>query len=392
VALAVGMAVGFVAPAGAQEAMPPTVPPEAAGLLPGLDPRLVGVAVEYSTSPGDASALHAAQVKLDSLEKEQALLQQHTLVLEQRIAYLDRIQQKATRDLMVAIANVRRLTALVYTKGDTGWRTSAILQAGNALEADRVDKLGVSLTEELVKAQQELRRRRKAVSKVSADVAQDRVDADERIMQIQLVELPAAQREVAVLSVTAASSVASASVNGLGIPVATLDAYLRAEARMATDRPECGVQWWMLAGIGRIESNHGRYGGSQPSRNGDVVPPIIGLALDGSPGIGTIHDTDGGEWDFDPIWDHAVGPMQFIPSTWKGYASDNNGDAVTSPNNVYDAALGAAKYLCRAAGHLGDDASLTRAYLAYNHSDAYAASVLNMARTYQSLGLPKPVA
>ena len=61
--------------------------------------------------------------------------------------------------------------------------------------------------------------------------------------------------------------------------------------------------------------------------------------------------------------------MQFIPSTWRRYAVDANGDGVQDPNNVYDAAAGAAHYLCNAAGHLEDDASLTRAYLAYNHSD-----------------------
>jgi membrane-bound lytic murein transglycosylase B len=180
-------------------------------------------------------------------------------------------------------------------------------------------------------------------------------------------------------------------VNGLGIPVATLDAYLRAEGRMATETPQCGIKWWMLAGIGRVESNHGRYGGAQPSQNGDVVPRILGIPLDGSPGVAAISDSDGGIWDLDPVWDRAVGPMQFIPSTWKGYASDNNGDGKTDPNNVYDAAYGAAKYLCRAAGHMGDDGSLTRAYLSYNHSDAYAAEVLNLARTYESLGLPAPL-
>ena len=96
-------------------------------------------------------------------------------------------------------------------------------------------------------------------------------------------------------------------------------------------------------------------------------------------------------WDGDPAWDRAIGPMQFIPSTWRRYAADANGDGMQDPNNVYDAAVGAAHYLCNAVGHLGDDASLTRAYLAYNHSDAYAANVLNLAREYQTTGLPKPV-
>ncbi|MCJ7670821.1 MAG: hypothetical protein MUP67_02075, partial [Acidimicrobiia bacterium] len=173
---------------------------------------------------------------------------------------------------------------------------------------------------------------------------------------------------------------------------ATLDAYLRAEAALGVERPQCGIQWWMLAGIGRVESNHGRYGGAQLIANGDTAPRIIGIALDGSPGVAAIADSDGGIWDGDVIWDRAVGPMQFIPGTWRRYQGDGNGDGASNPNNVYDAAIGAGHYLCNAAGRMSDGGSLTRAYLSYNHSDAYAAQVLNFAREYQQVGIPKPVA
>jgi membrane-bound lytic murein transglycosylase B len=148
----------------------------------------------------------------------------------------------------------------------------------------------------------------------------------------------------------------------------------------------------MLAGIGRVESNHGRYRGTQLVANGDTDPRIIGIALDGAPGVAAIADSDAGVWDGDVTWDRAVGPMQFIPGTWRRYQADGNGDGVSNPNNVYDAAYGAGRYLCAAAGRMVDDASLTRAYLSYNHSDSYAAHVLNLARTYQALGIPKPPA
>jgi membrane-bound lytic murein transglycosylase B len=73
----------------------------------------------------------------------------------------------------------------------------------------------------------------------------------------------------------------------------------------------------VLAGIGRIESHHGRHLGSATrfSPSGDVTPTILGPALNGARTIGTIHDSDGGCLDGDPVWDRAVGPMQFIPST-----------------------------------------------------------------------------
>ena len=148
----------------------------------------------------------------------------------------------------------------------------------------------------------------------------------------------------------------------------------------------------MLAGIGRVESNHGRYRGAQLIANGDTAPRIIGIALDGAPGVAAINDSDTGIWDGDVTWDRAVGPMQFIPSTWRRYQADGNRDGTSNPNNVYDAAYGAGRYLCNAAGRMIDDSSLTRAYLSYNHSDAYAAQVLNLARTYEQIGLPKAAA
>jgi membrane-bound lytic murein transglycosylase B len=380
-------------PALAQSPEPPTSSPEGGGLLPGLDPRLVGVAVEYGTSARDVTALHDAQARLAALTQEQAALHQRQLELEQRLAFLDSAQQKAASDLVAAEENLRRLTTLVYTKGNSAWQTAALLQVDDALDASRVDKLGVSLTDQLVKAQERARVARKAASDLAAEVAVQRVEADSRLLQVERLELPNAQHEVRVLSVAAAATVAGASVTGLNIPLATLDAYLRAEATLGAERPQCALQWWMLAGIGRVESNHGRYGGAQPSLHGDVVPRIVGIPLDGStPEVGTIADTDRGAFDGDVTWDHAVGPMQFIPSTWQRYQADGNGDGKADLNNVYDAALGAGRYLCAAAGSLSGDASLTRAYLAYNHSDDYAARVLDLARSYQSVGLPQPVA
>ena len=84
--------------------------------------------------------------------------------------------------------------------------------------------------------------------------------------------------------------------------------------------------------------------------------------------------------------------MQFIPGTWRRYQVDGNGDGASDPNNVYDAAYGAGRSLCTAAGQMKDDASLRRAYLAYNHSSAYATNVLANARSYEAIGIPKPVA
>ncbi|HST48168.1 lytic transglycosylase domain-containing protein [Jatrophihabitans sp.] len=166
-----------------------------------------------------------------------------------------------------------------------------------------------------------------------------------------------------------------------GIPAVALDAYRLAAARMGSAQPDCGLPWQLLAGIGRIESNHGRYGGASLTATGESRPHIIGPALDGTR-YDYIADTDGGRLDGDPRVDHAVGPMQFIPATWAMYGIDGNGDRVASPFNIADAALAAARYLCAAGGDLRTAAGQRRAVLAYNHSDEYLALVLATAQAY----------
>jgi membrane-bound lytic murein transglycosylase B len=175
-----------------------------------------------------------------------------------------------------------------------------------------------------------------------------------------------------------------AIISGLaanGIPNVALNAYRVAAARMASANPGCGIDWSLLAGIDRIESNHGQYDGATLAPNGDSTPHIVGDVLDGVK-WDYIADTDAGRYDGDTRFDHAVGPMQFIPSTWAIYGTDANGDGVADPFNVNDAALAAARYLCTAGSDLRTADGLARAVLAYNHNNSYVALVLAMAAAY----------
>jgi len=396
VALVVVPAAARVAPAQAvptqavPDGTPPTAPAEGAGLLPGLDARLVGVLLEYGPSSRDVQALQDAESRVAALTQERDALRARQVDLDARTAVLDEIQRQAAIDLEQAETDRRRLSALVYSKGGTAWQAQALLQTEDAMDVQRVNHLGQDFAAALREAILRAHIARRRASAETARLAIERVGVDERLAQVEFVELPAATKDAEALRILASSSVAGGAVAGLGIPLATLDAYLRAESALAFERPQCGIQWWMIAGIGRVESNHGRYRGTQLIANGDTDPRIIGIALDGAPGVAAIADSDAGIWDGDVTWDRAVGPMQFIPSTWRRYQADGNGDGVWNPNNVYDAAYGAGRYLCTAAGRMVDDASLTRAYLSYNHSDSYAAQVLNLARTYQAIGIPKP--
>src|SRR5690349_7295604 len=98
-----------------------------------------------------------------------------------------------------------------------------------------------------------------------------------------------------------------------GIPNVALNAYRVAAARIDAAMPSCGIDWSLLAGIGRVESNHGRFGGATLNADGTSTPQIIGPPLDGLH-FAYIADTDRGQWDHDPRYDRAIGPMQFIPS------------------------------------------------------------------------------
>jgi cell wall-associated NlpC family hydrolase len=131
-----------------------------------------------------------------------------------------------------------------------------------------------------------------------------------------------------------------------------------------------GIDWAVLAAIGKIECDHGQ------SQAAGCNPP------------GTVNEAG------------ATGPMQFIGSTWlagtppmtvpaigppttstsDGYASDGDGDGLANVWDPADAIAGAARLL-RANGA---PANYPRAIYAYNHSDAYVAAVLTQAREYRA--------
>jgi hypothetical protein len=170
-----------------------------------------------------------------------------------------------------------------------------------------------------------------------------------------------------------------------GIPSVALTAYQDAAARERGRAPSCGIDWSLIAAIGRVESDHGQFAGALLGVDGTSTPKIVGIALDGQ-GTALIRDTDNGRLDRDTVYDHAVGPMQFIPSTWRSYGVDGNGDGRADPFNVFDAAAAAADYLCAAGGELTTAAGQARAVLSYNHSSAYVATVLQLQRAYAGAG------
>jgi hypothetical protein len=167
-----------------------------------------------------------------------------------------------------------------------------------------------------------------------------------------------------------------------GVPARALMAYGNAELVLRSISPKCRLSWSTLAGIGRIESNHGRYGGATLTADGRPSTPIVGVPLDGSAGVRHIQDSDRGAYDGDPELDRAVGPMQFIPSTWHKWASDGNGDGRGDPQQIDDAALAAARYLCAGGRDMGAAQGWWAGVLSYNNSTIYGQKVFGLADGY----------
>ncbi|WP_262347566.1 lytic transglycosylase domain-containing protein [Nocardioides dongxiaopingii] len=167
-----------------------------------------------------------------------------------------------------------------------------------------------------------------------------------------------------------------------GIPAQALAAYQRAETVINAADKSCNLSWQLVAAIGRVESDHGRFGGSELDARGVASPAIRGIALDGRNDTAVIRDTDAGQYDDDPTFDRAVGPMQFIPSTWAVVGVDADNDGVRDPQDIDDAALATAVYLCSGKDDLATLAGQRASVFRYNHSEAYVDLVLSIMDAY----------
>lgn len=197
----------------------------------------------------------------------------------------------------------------------------------------------------------------------------DRIDATERIER----NGPVFERELL-----------ASNASGTDIPYVVLNAYVTAAARTAEEDPACRVSWHHLAGIGKVESRHGSFGGNTVGPDGRTDGEILGPVLDGDPWL-AIPDSDGGVYDGNLEWDRAVGPMQFIPTSWAIFGRDGNGDGETDPHNLYDAALAAAGHLCRRHSGLDSEPSFRQSLLGYNRSPVYGSDVIRISGEYLGL-------
>ncbi len=174
---------------------------------------------------------------------------------------------------------------------------------------------------------------------------------------------------------------AQAVADATGIPMLAVVGYAAGALGAEDNFPGCGIGWNTLAGIGLVESDHGRHGGGVIDSIGHIEPKIFGVPLDGN-GVVAIADTDGGAFDEDATVDRAIGPMQFIPQTWRSWVVDGSGDGVPDPHNINDAALAAADYLCHAAGELATPEGWRSGIASYNAGQSYLEKVAAATQRY----------
>jgi membrane-bound lytic murein transglycosylase B len=215
------------------------------------------------------------------------------------------------------------------------------------------------------------------VTSASADENGPGTLPDGTVLPAAAIEAPASVGDEAVARAAGLSPGSASS-----IPQAALSAYQRAEAVINQADRGCQIPWELIAAIGRVESDHGRFGGNSLDDQGVARPGIYGIALNGKNNTQSIADTDAGQYDDDTRWDRAVGPMQFIPSTWSVVGVDGDADGTRNPQDIDDAALATAVYLCSGEDDLSEEKGQRASVYRYNHSNEYVDLVLSIMQAY----------
>jgi hypothetical protein len=166
------------------------------------------------------------------------------------------------------------------------------------------------------------------------------------------------------------------------VPPVAMQAYAYAQLSLQQMDPGCSLGWTTLAGVAEVESHHGQAGGAVLEKTGRSNPQLLGPALDGGGGRPLVRDSDAGAFDGDPNFDHTMGPMRLLPSQWRSYAIDADGDGINDPYDIDDSALALGRLLCSGTEDLGQLPGWNTAIGRLHTGAAYAKSVFTAADSY----------
>jgi membrane-bound lytic murein transglycosylase B len=366
----------------APSSSPPTTAPGSGGAENiELDSLNSGLIVDVEAEVGSAEdTVQVAQAQDQQAEQADDTVTGQLAQDIQRLAQLNQGEQEAATAVEQAQAHLRQLAVAAYESGGPGGPVNALLSAQSIGDYARRQGYFAIVSRNTADALDSFQRARAAsdhntltgVDAIQRDKAAKA--ADDQILLADNQTLQSADEVLADREALLTLTSDAVSTPNTDIPRMVLDAYQRAAA--SVQGHGCQLQWWGLAGIGRVESDQGRAEHAELTPNGDLLPPIIGVPLTGQNGTALILDDSG-------AYAHAIGPLQFLPSTWAEWGADGNGDGVKDPNNIYDASLAAAHYLCATSTQLSSDPGLTAAYFSYNHSDDYVTEVLAYAHSYE---------
>lgn len=180
----------------------------------------------------------------------------------------------------------------------------------------------------------------------------------------------------------------SATEGILDVPAVALSAYSRAASVLTTVDTSCSLSAELLAAIGRVETDHGRYAAWKLGPRARMFPVLVGAPV-ADPDAVALPDTDGGTVDRDPLADHPVGPLQILPSVWQQVAVDGDSDGLRNPSDLDDAALALGIVLCTAHQDLATTEGRATVLRGLNDDPAYVEGVEKFLAAYL---VPVPVA
>ena len=363
-----------------------------------------GLSAAVAAVPANSAGLDAALAERKKLTEQQLRAQQElqrtdeeiqdvTLRRQASTELLARRSEQVTKAAETQLKLRGALPIIGVEWFITGFgRLSALNPAVSSAERERLDRarvLSESAASSTISKERFAREQLKQLQEERSGLQRQLVEIEDSLGQLSsksqglTASLQQLGEQLAQNEQRVAEARMSATVTGTDLSTGALDAYWRAAVALQVSNPNCAIPWWAIAGVGRTESKHGTYRGASLGRDGLVSPPIFGPELNGSNSFAIVRDSDGGALDGTATTDRAVGPMQFLPSSWKAVARDATGDGVADPQNLYDAALTAGVYLCRKGPGLNQEGPLRAAYFSYNRSQRYVDIVMSQAFDYQ---------